>query len=187
MNRCWFQSIHHYSPVNFSQFFTIMFVSKWLLHPFTARLWDARKLHFQAICPNVSVQPELKPSIIDELQEDLRTLLLKVAEMGQCLAFVEIKMDLPSHEELKHAQAIRSRMLLCHPLQGCWSNLYGWEISTMRARFKSGQPESGECFFWSIIAVLKATLRQWRGVVTKCQQRFRTCIVWTKHTHYMYM
>jgi len=147
MNRCWFQSIHHYSPVNFSQFFTIMFVSKWLLHPFTARLWDARKLHFQAICPNVSVQPELKPSIIDELQEDLRTLLLKVAEMGQCLAFVEIKMDLPSHEELKHAQAIRSRMLLCHPLQGCWSNLYGWEISTMRARFKSGQPESGECFF----------------------------------------
>lgn len=72
------------SPVNFSQFFRIMFVSKWLLHPF--RLWDARKLHFQAICPNVSVQPELKPSIIDELQEDLRTLLLKV-EMGQCLAF----------------------------------------------------------------------------------------------------
>lgn len=42
-------------------------------------------------------------------------------------------------------------------------------------------------FFWSIIAVLKATLRQWRGVVTKCQQRFRTCIVWTKHTHTLYV
>ena len=33
-----------------------------------------RNLHFQPICPNVSVQPELKPSIIDELQDDLRTL-----------------------------------------------------------------------------------------------------------------
>ncbi|CAE7605241.1 DRC7 [Symbiodinium sp. CCMP2456] len=31
-----------------------------------------RSLHFQPICPNVSVQPELRPSIIDELQDDLR-------------------------------------------------------------------------------------------------------------------
>ena len=35
---------------------------------------DLRKLHFQPVCPNVSVQPELKPAIIDELQQDLRNL-----------------------------------------------------------------------------------------------------------------
>ncbi|CAJ1335623.1 unnamed protein product [Effrenium voratum] len=38
---------------------------------------DEQNLHFQPICPNVSVQPELKPSIIDELQDDLRTEMMQ--------------------------------------------------------------------------------------------------------------
>jgi len=38
---------------------------------------DERNLHFQPICPNVSVQPQLQPFIIDELQEDLRTEMMQ--------------------------------------------------------------------------------------------------------------
>lgn len=38
---------------------------------------DEQKLHFQPVCPNVSVQPELKPAIIDELQQDLRTEMMQ--------------------------------------------------------------------------------------------------------------
>ena len=43
-----------------------------------------RNLHFQPICPNVSVQPELRPSIIDELQDDLRSLVARVGSVFKC-------------------------------------------------------------------------------------------------------
>ncbi|CAE7368479.1 DRC7 [Symbiodinium natans] len=38
---------------------------------------DEKNLNFQPICPNVSVQPELRPSIIDDLQDDLRTEMMQ--------------------------------------------------------------------------------------------------------------
>jgi hypothetical protein len=48
---------------------------KW--EPLLKNAEDEKSHPFQCICPNVSVQPALRPNIIDDLQDDLRTEMMQ--------------------------------------------------------------------------------------------------------------
>jgi len=57
-------------------------------------------LTWQPICPTVSVQPELRPSIIDDLQEDLRTEMMQNLQLYRGKRGMDTMFD--HNEELMH-------------------------------------------------------------------------------------
>lgn len=87
----------------------------WKWEPLLKITDDEKKHGFQCICPNVSVQPELRPNIVDELQEDLRT------EMMQNLQLYRGKKGMDTMFD--HNEELMAQMSLFLDIQETWRQI----------------------------------------------------------------